>query len=246
MDFSAERKNLPEPPQHALMDQLVIANGELPVGDQHLSGRAARVGQTPFHAYDSSLLRTRVGEVHTALLLSIELHHAMEANPTPAVVALLAGLVEGIGVALAGELKVALDCGADPAEISFAGLCKHDPELRQAVASGVLVNVESMRELPVLAGASQALGLPADVAVRLNPDFELMSSGMKMGGGLKQFDVDVKVVPGMLDVVVREGSAFEGFQLLPACRTCGRSRSAKRSRSAACWRCACPSKRDPQ
>jgi diaminopimelate decarboxylase len=116
-------------------------------------------------------------------------------------------------VASAGELKVALDCGADPAEVSFAGPGKRDPELRQAVASGVLVNVESMRELPVLAAASQELGLPARVAVRVNPDFELKGSGMKMGGGPKQFGVDVEVVPGMLDFIAREGLAFEGFHL---------------------------------
>jgi diaminopimelate decarboxylase len=75
----------------------------------------------------------------------------MKANPMPAVVGLMAGLVDGIDVASAGELKVALDAGADPAEISFAGPGKRDPELRQAVAARVLVNVESARELPVLA-----------------------------------------------------------------------------------------------
>ena len=233
-------------PRHTSMHQWPVQGGELIVGGLPLSLLAARVGQTPFYAYDRGLLRARVAELRAALPKQIKLHYAMKANPMPAVVALMAGLVEGIDVASAGELKVALDCGADPAEISFAGPGKRDPELRQAVASGVLVNVESMRELPVLAKAAQHLGRPARVAVRVNPDFELKGSGMKMGGGPKQFDVDVKVVPGMLNVVVREGLAFEGFQLLPACRTCGRSRSAKRSRSAACWRCACPSKRDPQ
>ncbi|MBK9685632.1 MAG: pyridoxal-dependent decarboxylase, exosortase A system-associated, partial [Betaproteobacteria bacterium] len=137
----------------------------------------------------------------------------MKANPMPAVVGLMATLVDGIDVASAGELKVALDAGADPAEISFAGPGKRDPELRQAVAAGVLVNVESMRELPVLARAAQELGLPARVAVRVNPDFELKGSGMKMGGGPKQFGVDVEVVPAMLAWIAREGLAFEGFHL---------------------------------
>jgi hypothetical protein len=36
-------------------------------------------------------------------------------------------LVDGIDVASAGELKVALDAGADPAEVSFAGPGKRDP-----------------------------------------------------------------------------------------------------------------------
>jgi diaminopimelate decarboxylase len=195
------------------MDQFATRDGELLINCHPLTHLAARVGQTPFYAYDRSLLRARVAQLRAALPRSIKLHYAMKANPMPAVVALMAGLVEGIDVASAGELKVALDCGADPAEISFAGPGKRDPELRQAVASGVLVNVESMRELPVLAAASQALGLPARVAVRVNPDFELKGSGMKMGGGPKQFGVDVEVVPGMLDFIAREGLAFEGFHL---------------------------------
>ena len=202
-----------ERPIHAAMDQFLVDAGEILINGQPLTRVAARVGQTPFYAYDRSLLRARVAELRAVLPRSIKLHYAMKANPMPAVVALMVGLVEGIDVASAGELKVALDCGADPAEISFAGPGKRDPELRQAVASGVLVNVESMRELPVLAAASQALGLPARVAVRVNPDFELKGSGMKMGGGPKQFGVDVEVVPAMLDWIAREGLAFEGFHL---------------------------------
>ena len=200
-------------PAHAEMDQFVSEGGELVVGGQRLGTLAARVGQTPFYAYERTALRTRVAQLRAALPATVKLHYAMKANPMPAVVGLMAGLVDGIDVASAGELKVALDAGADPAEISFAGPGKRDIELRQSVAAGVLVNVESPRELPVLAAASQALGLPARVAVRVNPDFELKGSGMKMGGGPKQFGVDVGVVPEVLACIAREGLAFEGFHL---------------------------------
>nr|WP_201496867.1 pyridoxal-dependent decarboxylase, exosortase A system-associated [Rubrivivax sp. A210] len=195
------------------MDAFATAAGELHVGGQPVTRLAARVGQTPFYAYSRSLLRARVAQLRAALPPQIKLHYAMKANPMPAVVQFMAGLVDGIDVASAGELKVALDAGANPAEVSFAGPGKRDIELQQAVAAGVLVNVESMRELPVLAAASQALGLPARVAVRVNPDFELKGSGMKMGGGPKQFGVDVEVVPEMLAWMAREGLAFEGFHL---------------------------------
>jgi diaminopimelate decarboxylase len=131
----------------------------------------------------------------------------------PALVQHMVGLVNGIDVASAGELQVALDAGADPHEISFAGPGKRDPELFQAVAAGVLVNVESARELPVLAAASQQLGLPARVALRVNPDFELKGSGMKMGGGPKQFGVDVECVPEVLAQMKQLGLSFEGFHL---------------------------------
>jgi diaminopimelate decarboxylase len=195
------------------MDQFTFAGDEPLIAGQRIAHLAERVGHTPFYAYDRSLLRARVAQLRAALPKRLKLHYAMKANPMPVVVGFMVGLVDGIDVASAGELKVALDANADPAEISFAGPGKRDPELRQAVASGVLVNVESMRELPVLAAASQAYGLPARVAVRVNPDFELKGSGMKMGGGPKQFGVDVEVVPQMLAWVHREGLAFEGFHI---------------------------------
>lgn len=195
------------------MDQFGCRNGELVVGGELLSVLAARVGQTPFYAYDRSLLRSRVAELRAVLPQSVKLHYAMKANPLPAVVCFMAPLVDGIDVASAGELKVALDAGASPREISFAGPGKRDVELRQAVASRVLVNVESARELPVLAQASKDLGVPARVAVRVNPDFELKGSGMKMGGGPKQFGVDVEDVPAVLKLIADLGLDFEGFHL---------------------------------
>ncbi len=202
-----------ERPVHETMDQFALVDGVLQVGGVPLPRLAARVGQTPFYAVDRGLLKARVAQLRQALPAGIELHYAMKANPLPAVVALMSGLVDGIDVASAGELKVALDAGANPAEMSFAGPGKRDAELWQAVAAGVLVNVESARELPVMAAASQALGLPGRVAVRVNPDFELKGSGMKMGGGPKQFGVDAEAVPALLQQVAGLGLAFEGFHL---------------------------------
>jgi diaminopimelate decarboxylase len=200
-------------PVHAPMNQFPVSGGELVVGGDRLSQLAARVGQTPFYAYDRALLRERVAQLRSALPPGIKLHYAMKANPMPALVGLMAGLVDGIDVASAGELKVALDAGANPLEVSFAGPGKRDAELRQAVASGVLINLESFREVVALQAISQELGLPARVAVRVNPDFELKGSGMKMGGGPKQFGVDTELVPALLRDIARAGLAFEGFHL---------------------------------
>ena len=200
-------------PVHAAMDQFAVRDGELLVGGIPLRRLAARVGSTPFYAYDRTLLSARVAQLRSALPTGIELHYAMKANPMPALVGHMAPLVDGIDVASAGELKIALDAGTDPGRISFAGPGKRDAELRQAVAAGILINVESFRELAVLAETSQALGVPARVAVRVNPDFELKSSGMKMGGGPKPFGVDAEQVPALLQAIGRAELAFEGFHL---------------------------------
>jgi diaminopimelate decarboxylase len=143
----------------------------------------------------------------------VKLHYAMKANPFAPLVCFMAGLVDGIDVASAGELKVALDAGAPCGEISFAGPGKSADELRQAVAAGVLVNLESPREVTLLEGIAAELGVAPRVAVRVNPDFELKGSGMRMGGGAKQFGVDVEAVPALLARIAGAGLSFEGFHL---------------------------------
>jgi len=200
-------------PVHAPMNQFSVEQGELVVGSFSLAKLVTQVGSTPFYAYDRGLLSQRVAELRAALPPVVKLHYAMKANPLPALVKHMAGLVDGIDVASGGELTVALAAGADPREISFAGPGKRETELRQAVAAGILVNVESFREIGLLAGISQELGLPARVAVRVNPDFELKSSGMKMGGGPKQFGIDAEQVPQALVEIGKARLAFEGFHL---------------------------------
>lgn len=200
-------------PIHAPMLQFPVTDGQLLIGNMSLEQLAVRVGQTPFYAYGRDQLKTRVGELRAALPSSVKLHYAMKANPMPAMVAFMTGLVDGIDVASAGELKAALDAGAVPHEISFAGPGKRDAELRQAVAAGVLINLESFREVTALSAISVELGLAARVAVRVNPDFELKGSGMKMGGGPKQFGVDAEQVPELLAAIGKAGLHFEGFHL---------------------------------
>lgn len=204
---------MPSTPVHTTMNQFASVDDELLIGGLPISQLAERVGQTPFYAYDRGLLHSRVTELRSALPDNVKLHYAMKANPMPAVVGFMAGLVDGIDVASAGELKVALDAGTNPHEISFAGPGKRDSELRQAVAAGVLINIESFREVDILAGISLELGRPARVAVRVNPDFELKGSGMKMGGGPKQFGVDAELVPELLAKIGERELAFEGFHL---------------------------------
>jgi diaminopimelate decarboxylase len=195
------------------MSRFDTVNGELALGGLPLSRLIERVGQTPAYLYDREKLRQRVADVRAALPPSVGLHYAVKANPMPALVGFMRPLVDGLDVASAGELALALDAGADAQHVSFAGPGKRDEELRQAVAAGVLINLESFRELRPLAAVSEQLGLPARVAVRVNPDFEVRGAGMRMGGGAKPFGVDAEQVPELLRAIGQAGLQFEGFHL---------------------------------
>ena len=84
---------------------------------------------------------------------------------------------------------------------------------RRAVAARVTVNVESAKELARLAGFAARAGVRGRAAVRVNPDFELKTSGMKMAGGPKQFGVDAELVPALLEAFPTEHVDFVGFHI---------------------------------
>src|SRR5690606_31092874 len=109
------------PAVHAPLDTFSVSGGELVVGGQPLSRLAARVGQTPFYAYDRSAIDRRIAALRAALPATIRLHYAMKANPMPALIAHMRDRVDGIDVASTGEMMVALDAGVAPTAISFAG-----------------------------------------------------------------------------------------------------------------------------
>jgi diaminopimelate decarboxylase len=200
-------------PQHPPMTQFDVVDDCLQIGGMPLTRLAERVGSTPFYAYDRARLSERVALLRQYLPPDIHLHYAMKANPMPAVVQHMAGLVDGIDIASGGEQRVALDTPMDPGLISFAGPGKSDADLSCAIAAGVVLNMESEAEMERIAVIGKRLGLLPKVAVRVNPDFELKSSGMKMGGGPKQFGVDAERVPEMLARIGQLGLDFHGFHI---------------------------------
>jgi diaminopimelate decarboxylase len=200
-------------PVHATQSLFPAADGCLLVGGIPLPRLAQRVGATPFYAYDRALLDARVAQVRAHLPPEMALHFSMKANPMPALVQHMAGLVDGIDVASAGELKVALDTGIAPERISFAGPGKRHAELLQAVAAGACVHAESEREVRALASIRSETGIAPRLVLRINPDFELKGSGMRMGGGAKQFGIDAEDAPRVLALAAELGLEVLGFHI---------------------------------
>ena len=200
-------------PRHTTPPLFPVTGNQLVIGGLPIARLAERVGRTPFYAYDRALISARIAQLRQALPDDIHLHYAIKANPMPAVVQHLAGLVDGFDVASGGELKTALDTSMPPHQISFAGPAKTPGELRQAIAAGIVINLESERELRAAVQAGEALGIRPRVAVRVNPDFELKSAGMKMSGGPKQFGIDAERVPAVLAEMKRLDLEFIGFHI---------------------------------
>ncbi len=190
-----------------------VADNCMQVGGMPLTRLAQRVGRTPFYAYDRSLLTARVRQLRMAMPQQVRLHYSVKANPMPALVQHLAGLVDGCDVSSAGELKVVLDTPMAPEHVSFSGPGKGEGELSRAIAAGVLINIESEQELQRVAAIGDRLGMRPRVAVRVNPDFELKSAGMRMSGGPKQFGVDAEQAPQLLRHIGALNLDFHGLHI---------------------------------
>lgn len=188
-------------------------DGVLTVGGIGVDRLAARVGGTPFFAYDRALLAERVALLRATLPDDLTLSYAVKANPMPAVVQHLSGLVDAFDVASAGELRIALDTPMPSERVSFAGPGKVEPELRQAIAAGVTIELESPTEADRVVALGGELGIAPRVAVRVNPDFQVKGSGMRMGGGPQQFGVDAEDVPALMRRLRDRGVAPLGLHI---------------------------------
>ncbi len=199
--------------RHSTVARFAVTSGSLCVGGIPVELLAERVGETPFFAYDRSLLTARVAELRAALPAAVNLSYAIKANPMPAVVHHLSGLVDSFDVASALELRTALNTTLPPQHISFAGPGKGIAELRQAVAAGVTVELESGTEAQRVVEIGQQLGIRPRVAIRVNPDFDIKGSGMRMGGGSQQFGIDAEKVPELLKKFSEDDLDVLGFHV---------------------------------
>jgi diaminopimelate decarboxylase len=197
--------------------------GAIPAGfgghgpDLLIGGRTARslveqAGDTPLFVYDFDLVAARIARFRSAFR-GIGLHYAIKANPYPALLKAIAKIVDGLDVASAGEMRRAIDSGADPSEISFAGPGKRDDELAAAIEAGVTINLESEMEAERAIAIARASGRRPRLAIRVNPDFEIKGSGMRMGGGARPFGIDAERVPALVRRLVKAEAAYRGFHI---------------------------------
>ena len=197
----------PIPPGYTALD------GELAIGGRKASDLVVEAGRTPLFAYSRDLLDARMAQLRSALPQRIGLNYAIKANPHPDVIAHMDALVDGFDIASSGELAMVQAAGIDAARVSFAGPGKRDDELEPAIAAGVTLNCESRGEAERSLAIGQRIGKAPRIAIRVNPSFELKGSGMKMGGGAKQFGVDADKVPDLARMVIEEGAEWRGLHI---------------------------------
>lgn len=197
----------PIPPGYEAID------GVLAVGGRKVTDLVNEAGGTPLFVYSADQIRRRMEALRAAMPDRLAIHYAMKANPFIPILQVFSELVDGFDIASGGELEMIGKAGIDPALVSFAGPGKRDSELEAAIKAGVTLNLESEGEAERAIRIGDTLGKTPRLAIRVNPDFDLKGSGMKMGGGAKPFGVDAERVPALVRRVIESGAQWRGFHI---------------------------------
>lgn len=197
----------PIPPGFAAIDGVLAIDGT-PVTEL-----VDRAGGTPLFVYSAALVAAKVAALRAAMPDRLSLHYAVKANPYIPILKLFDTLVDGFDIASGGELAMVREAGIEAAAVSFAGPGKRDAEIAAAIAAGVTLNLESEHEAGRALAIGERLGATPRLAVRVNPDFDLKGSGMKMGGGAKPFGIDAERVPALVRRIAASGAEWRGFHI---------------------------------
>jgi diaminopimelate decarboxylase len=166
---------------------------------------------TPLFVMEAAILKRQYQLLSDALPAGTKIHYSVKANPAPAVIAEFLAMGSGVEIASEGEGVWAIQAGASPRQILFAGPGKSEKELQWAVAQGVgQIHLESLTEVDMLERITQATGKRARVALRINPNATVAGGAMRMGGVPSPFGVDEE----QLEHVLPRVEEAEGVDLI--------------------------------
>jgi diaminopimelate decarboxylase len=186
----------------ALRPHLTVdAQAGLMLEEVPLARIAAEHG-TPAWVYSAGTLRRRLGALQSALddaRLGAQVHFAVKANPSLAVLRVLAEGGAGADVVSEGELRLARAAGIAPDHIVFSGVGKTLPELRFALSEGIhQINAESAEEVAMISAVATAMGVVAPVALRVNPDVDAKTHAkITTGRSENKFGVAIAEAPAL-------------------------------------------------
>lgn len=149
---------------------------------------------TPFYAYSANAIRQRITELQGALEgMDAVVCFAVKANPTLAILQLMAAAGVGADIVSSGELRRCLRAGISASRIVFSGVGKSDVEMAEALDAGVgRFNVESADELEALQRIAHQRDVIARAAVRINPDVDALTHGkISTGKAENKFGVGI-------------------------------------------------------
>jgi diaminopimelate decarboxylase len=149
---------------------------------------------TPLYVYDAEGIENAVARTRAALP-QFEIAYSLKANPSLAVCSRIAKIGLFAEIASSGELLIAMSAGFQPQKVIFAGPAKRECEIRDALRYRIFrLNVESERELDLLASCGDGPKGSLGVCLRINTMQSSRAAVERMAGGSSKFGLDEEIL----------------------------------------------------
>lgn len=186
------------------MDFFDYRAGKLYAEDVNVEQIAAEVG-TPVYIYSKATFKDHLQKMQNAYsALDTTICFSVKACGNVNILKFMAEQGSGFDIVSGGELFRALQAGADPSKIVYAGVGKTDGEIIDALKAGIgYFNIESEQELENLIRLAKdhgGVGPKPKAALRVNPDVDYKTHVfMTTGKKETKFGVDIERAVAVFD-----------------------------------------------
>lgn len=132
---------------------------------------AQRFG-TPLHVISKKKILENYSYIlngFKSIYTDTDVAYAVKANPLLSVCKIMYDAGSMLEVISFGELLLANLVGVSPSKLIYNGNYKSRESINQAVRMGVLINIDSFKEIEVVSEQAKKLGIHAKVGLRINP-----------------------------------------------------------------------------
>ncbi|HIE33510.1 MAG TPA: diaminopimelate decarboxylase, partial [Candidatus Altiarchaeales archaeon] len=161
---------------------------------------------TPIYIYDEDIIRKNYRVFLSAfksLYKKTKVLYAYKANTNLAICRILQQEGAGADVVSIGELEAALKVGVKPRQIIFTNNSKTDEDLKNALESNVIINIDSKDELSMVNRIAGKSGKKARISFRVNPSVD-PKTHPRIATGLKE---------SKFGLHIENNIAFEGYRM---------------------------------
>lgn len=187
--------------------------------EDQLTSAALEFG-TPLFLYDAECIQQKYTELRQLLDSSCDIYYSMKANPTIAICQYLNQLGSNCEVSSINELLTALRSNFKSNQIIFVGPGKSKAEIEIAIEKNIKsIICESIEEIEMVNAISKKHDKKTSILIRINPDFFVMKSPIKMSGVPTQFGIELYTLKKHLNSVKKYTHiTIDGIQIYNASR----------------------------
>jgi len=171
-----------------------IDGDDLLIGGVSTRSIISTVG-SPAYIYDARLMRKAYRRLSDALDGFASVYYSVKANPALSIIQLFLNEGAGMEIASIGEYRAAINAGASPQQIIFAGPGKRLAELETVIGDGIgEIHIEGFDEIERI----RSIGKPVQASIRINPVPTVQAGAMRMGGKPTAFGFDEEEIEAVI------------------------------------------------